>query len=199
MDFPLPIETPRIILRSPQIGEGKILNEAILESFDKLHTFMHWSKRKPSLEESEEVVRQAAANWILKKNEEPYLMLFIIEKDTGQLIGASGYHHIDWDVPSVETGYWVRNKFEGYGYITETVNALTRYAFEQMNAKRMTITCDFDNIRSKKIPEKLGYTLESTMKANRLKPITGKISDTLVYVRNDIFNLPHLEVIWDKC
>lgn len=194
LDLPLPIETPRLILRSPKIGEGIQLNEAVLESFEMLNRFMEWAKEKPSLQESEEVVRQAAANWILKKNEEPYLMLFIIDKDTNKLVGATGYHHINWDVPSVESGYWVRTTEEGKGFITEAINALTQYAFKQLKAKRMTITCDVDNDRSKKIPEKLGYKLESIMKANRIKPITGEISDTLVYVRTDLVGLPELTV-----
>lgn len=195
-DFPMPIETPRLLLRPPQIGEGQILNETILESFDTLNKFMHWANEKPSLETSEEVVRKAAANWILKKDEDPNLMLFIFDKSTNQLVGATGYHHIDWEKPSVETGYWVRSQFAGKGFITEAVNALTQYAFKQIGVKKITITCDHDNIRSKNIPEKLGFKLESILKANRKKPVTGEASDTLVYVRTDLNGIPELNVTW---
>lgn len=196
LDLPMPIETPRLILRPPLIGEGRILNEAILESFDVLHQFMQWASEKPTLVESEEVVRQAVANWILKKNEEPYLLLFIIDKKTNQLVGATGYHHMDWEAPSLESGYWVRTQYGGNGFITEAINALTQYGFKQIGAKKITITCDVDNIRSKKIPEKLGYRLQSIEKENRQKPITGEISDTLVYVRTDLSDLPQLRVTW---
>ena len=65
-----------------------------------------------------------------------------------------------------------------------------------LKVKRLAITCDADNERSKKIPERLGYRFESIMKSNRVKPISGEITDTLVYVRNDLINLPKLEVIW---
>jgi ribosomal-protein-serine acetyltransferase len=69
IDFPMPITTPRIFLRPPQLGDGVTLNEAVLESFDNIRHTMPWAKEKPSLDESEEFVRQSAANWILKKDE----------------------------------------------------------------------------------------------------------------------------------
>lgn len=196
IDLPTHIETPRLLLRPPQTNEGKILNAAILESFELLNKYMLWAKEKPSLEESEAVVKREAQNWILKRKSDPELMLFILDKNTNNLIGATGFHGIDWDVPCAETGYWVRRKYSGHGYITEAINAITQYAFNVLKVRRLAITCDVDNERSKKIPERLGYRLESIMKSNRVKPINGEITDTLVYVRNNLINFPELKVIW---
>lgn len=196
IDLPMHIETPRLILRPPKASEGKLLNEAILESFELLNQYMLWAKEKPSLEESESVVKREARNSILKKKSDSEFILFILDKNTNDLIGATGFHGIDWDVPCAETGYWVRKKYSGQGYITEAINALTQYAFNVMKVKRLAITCDVDNIRSKKIPERLGYQLESTMKANKIKPSTGEATDTLVFVRSNLTNLPALNVSW---
>jgi RimJ/RimL family protein N-acetyltransferase len=196
LDLPVPIITPRLILRPPQIGDGVVVNEAILESFAILNESVLWAKEKPSVEDSEEFVRQAAANWILKNNDEPYLPLFIFNKETKQFVGGTGYHHYDWNVPSIETGYWIRKSCSGKGLMTEAVNAITQYAFKQLGVKRITITCDKDNIRSGKIPERLGFTLEGTLKANRRKPLTNEISDTLIYSRYNLNGLPDLNVTW---
>jgi len=196
IDLPTHIETPRLILRPPRTDEGKILNEAILESFELLNKYMLWAKEKPTLNESEAVVKREAQNWIFKRKSDPELMLFILDKYTNDLIGATGFHGIDWDVPCAETGYWVRKKHLSRGYITEAINALTQYAFNVLKVKRLAITCDVDNERSKKIPERLGYRFESRMIANRIKPMSGEVTDTLVYVRNDLINLPELEVVW---
>jgi RimJ/RimL family protein N-acetyltransferase len=95
-----------------------------------------------------------------------------------------------------ETGYWARKKYSGQGYITEAINAITQYAFQILNVKRLAITCDIDNERSKKIPERLGYHHESTMKANKIKPVTGEVTDTLIFVRTNLINLPELKVSW---
>lgn len=196
INLPMPIITPRLLIRPTQVNDGKAVNAAILESYEELHRFMDWAKTKPSVEDSEEQARLAAANWILKRNEEPWLQLFIYDKTTGEFIGGTGYHHILWEVPSVETGYWIRSSRAKEGLMTEAINAITQYAFKQLGVKRMAITCDLDNSRSRMIPERLNYTLEATLKSNRKKPITGEISDTLVYAKYDLDNLPNLTVNW---
>lgn len=196
-DFPMPITTPRLQLRPPKLGDGIIINSAILESFDSLHRLMPWAKTRPSIQESEEFSRQAAANWILKNNDEPYLPLFIFDRKTNQFLGATGFHHFSWEIPCLEIGYWIRTQSTGQGLMTEAINAITQYAFQQLAVKRIEIRCDINNVRSKKIPERLGYHLEATLKSNRIDPGTGKVSDTLVFVRHNINDLPKLSITWD--
>jgi hypothetical protein len=41
---------------------------------------MPWANVKPSLDDSEEIVRREAANWIFKKKEDTELMLLILDK-----------------------------------------------------------------------------------------------------------------------
>lgn len=196
LDLPMPITTPRMIIRPPQLGDGALCNAAIIESFSILQEFMPWAAQQPTIAESEQFVREAAANWILKKCDEPWLPLFMFEKSSNNFIGATGYHHINWDVPCLETGYWIRSSYSGRGLMTEAIHALTVYAFQQLSAKRIAITCDINNTRSKKIPERLNYQLEATMKANRKHPITGELSDTLLYAKYDLAGLPDLDVTW---
>lgn len=53
-NFPVPIETPRLWLRPPQIGDGLMVNEAILESLIALRPFMPWVNETPSVDDTEE-------------------------------------------------------------------------------------------------------------------------------------------------
>lgn len=193
----MPIVTPRLLIRPPQVGDGFVVNEAIKESYKVLHKFMEWARIMPSVENTEEQMRLAAANWILKKPEEPWLQLLIFDKNNNEFIGCTSFHHYVWDVPAVETGYWIRTNRSGKGYMTEAINAITRYAFKQLAVKRITITCDIDNIRSKKIAERLNYSLEATLKSHRRKPMSGEISDTLIYSKYDLNPIPSLLVTWD--
>ncbi len=71
IDLPMPILTPRLLIRPPQVGDGIALNEAVIESFETLSRFMGWAKEKPSIEDSEEQVRLCAANWYKKKVRNP--------------------------------------------------------------------------------------------------------------------------------
>ncbi len=192
----MPITTDRLIIRPIQVEDGKIINDAVLESFAQLNYFMDWVKEKPSLAESNEYSALATENWISKKNDEPYLQLVILDKTTKQLIGAASYHHYNWAIPSVEAGYWIRTSQSGKGLMTEAMNAITQYAFKQLKVKRITITCDPDNIKSKKIPERLGYTLEGTLKNHRIKSNNGEVGNTLVYARYDLAGIPPFNASW---
>lgn len=195
-DLPLPIVTPRLILTAPRVGDGIALNSAILESFPILNQFMSWSVNRPSVDDSEDFVRKAAANWILKESAEPWLPLFIWNKETDDFIGATGLHNINWQIPSGECGYWINQKYSGRGFILEAINALTRYAFKELKFNRFVITCDIENLKSKHIPEQLGFKLEGTLKNHRLRPRINQLSDTLVYARYNLLNLPELTVTW---
>ncbi|MBP6918978.1 MAG: GNAT family N-acetyltransferase [Legionellaceae bacterium] len=195
-NLPMPIQTERLLIRPPQLGDGHIINAAIVESYDVLKSIMPWAQIVPTVEDSEEYVRLAAANWILKQNEEPYLPLSIFRLDTMEYIGGTGFHHMDWDVPAFETGYWLHVRHQNQGYMTEAVNAITRYAFLALHAKRLEIRCDITNVRSKKIPERLSFYLEATLKKNRINPQTQAPSDTLIYAIYDLDSLPALSVHW---
>ena len=115
LDLPMPIETPRLLIRPFQVGDGAIVNAAIVESFDELHRFMAWAKIKPSLEDSEEQVRLAAANWILKKSEEPWLPLLIFEKANHQMVGATGFSFYRLANPLFSNRLLVEHGFCGSG------------------------------------------------------------------------------------
>ncbi|MDP1574656.1 MAG: hypothetical protein Q8L78_06975 [Coxiellaceae bacterium] len=42
LDFPMPIITDRLIIRPTQENDAKMLNDAIIESYEDLHHFMEW-------------------------------------------------------------------------------------------------------------------------------------------------------------
>ena len=43
------------------------------------------------------------------------LWLLLFEKGTSTIVGSSGLHRIEWEVPSFEIGYWVRTRYAGKG------------------------------------------------------------------------------------
>lgn len=195
-DFPMPITSKRLLIRPPIPGEASIVNDAIQESFKEIHATIPWAQEIPTVEQTEEFIRRAAANWILKKNEEPYLPLFIFDRNQTEFLGCTGYHHYEWEIPNLQIGYWLRTSRVGQGIMTEAVNAILQYAFNELKIKRAAITCGANNIRSKNVCERLGFSLEGILKADRIDPITGEISDTLLYAKYDLLGMPSLQVEW---
>jgi ribosomal-protein-serine acetyltransferase len=97
----------------------------------------------------------------------------------GKWIGSMGFHTINNVDEWAEIGYWIDKDFEGRGIMTECVEAIIKYGFEDLNLHRIQIKCDSFNIRSKALPEKLGFKLEGVLRESNKSENT--FSDELVF------------------
>lgn len=192
LDIPMPIRTPRLLIRPPVAGEGPLLNKAIVDSFPELHRWMLWCEKRPTVEESEESIRRAMAEWILRED----LRLTIHERTTNRVVGSTGLHRVAWDIPSFEIGYWANTADVGKGYVTEATHALTLFAFRQFKARRVEIRCNAENVRSAAVPKRLGFTLEGCLKNSDIHVRGDGGRDALIFARLDETGLPPLDVSW---
>jgi RimJ/RimL family protein N-acetyltransferase len=110
-------------------------------------------------------------------------MLLLFLKGTGTIVGGSGLHRIDWQVPSFDIGYWCRARFQRQGYVTEAAGAIADFAVRELGARRVTIKCDAENVRSAAIPRRLGFAHEATLRRHRRHHLSGELRDTLVFAR----------------
>lgn len=198
IDFPMPIITPRLILRQPIMGHVDVHEyvKAVTESIDDLRPWIPWAQYSPDVTQAEEYIRECCANWILKNNNNIGLVLFIIERKTNVLLGHIVMWNVVWDVPKLEIGFWVRSRYARKGYITEATNALIRYCFTQLGIKRIEIRCEIKNLRSQLVPKRLGFQLDGILHNNTVAISDGRPTDTLVFSCVNLKNLPELEVTW---
>lgn len=175
-DFPDHFETERLLIRAPRPGDGAMLYQAVTESLEHLKPWMPWAHNAVTLEAEEGIVRRMHTDFLRRDD----LPLFILKKDSEEFVGGSGLHRFGWDVPRFEIGYWVRQRFQGKGYITEAVAGITNFAFEKLFAERIEIRMDDKNVRSYRIPERLGFKLEGILR-NDARTVDGKLRDTRVY------------------
>lgn len=179
-DFPHSFETERLTIRCPMPGDGPELNAALLDSWESLQPWMPWATGdKPTIEESEANIRKAYAKFLTRED----LRLSLFLKGTNTMVGSSGLHRMDWNVPKFEIGYWVRQKYSGKGYITEAVVGITEFAIRELGAKRIEIRCDALNERSAAVPRRLGFELEGTLRNDDRHHISGELRDTMVFAK----------------
>jgi RimJ/RimL family protein N-acetyltransferase len=171
------IRTERLIIRTPREEDAAELWAAIEESRERLAPWMPWTTRYAGVEDAEEFIERAQADFALRH--QVFLFMTPVEWPK-HVLGGTGFHNIDWSVPSVEIGYWLRSSAEGKGYVTEAVRALCDIAFGQLGAQRVAITCDPANKRSRHVPERLGFALEGRLRNSARGP-NGSLRDTLVY------------------
>jgi RimJ/RimL family protein N-acetyltransferase len=108
------------------------------------------------------------------------LTVGIFDRANGRLLGGSGLTRIDWNIRRFEIGYWLRESEVGQGYVTEAVQVLTRFAFEQLQANRVQIRMNPRNARSRAVPERLGFIYEGCLR-NEFPDAQGNASDTDVF------------------
>lgn len=191
IDIPMPIRTPRLIIRNALPGDSVAMHEAITESWNDLCRWMLFTKEGlGSVDAYEKIIRENHAKYILRED-----MMMAAFNHAGRLIGMCGLHDPDWNFRSFEIGYYVRTSEHHKGYATELANALTRFAFGALNARRVIICAATENSASRRVIEKLGFGLESLTKADALLP-DGSVTGHANYVRYDINDLPDLNVTW---
>lgn len=106
--------------------------------------------------------RSAAAlyqevDFFKRVGESPDDVLWVIEAG-GEAIGATGIHRIDWLNAHGTTGILIgRRDAWGKGYASEAMALRTRYAFRDLNLRKLVTEVFVENPASRRALEKSGY------------------------------------------
>lgn len=179
LDFPSEFETERLIIRSPRPGDGKAVYQAIQASKEELKQWLPFAQKDQTEEEAEINIREAYINFIKRED----LRLLVFSKETGALIASSGLHRINWDVPRFEIGYWIDTRYSGKGYMTEAVQGICDFAFDELGANRIEICCDEQNMKSRAIPERLGFKQEGLFIKDSVSFDGSGLRNTCIYAK----------------
>jgi RimJ/RimL family protein N-acetyltransferase len=88
----------------------------------------------------------------------------------GEAVGGIGFSPgSDVERFSAEIGYWLGEPFWGRGIAVEAIRLVSAYAFEQCDVLRLFALPFADNLRSTRVLEKAGYTLEGTLRSSSVK------------------------------
>jgi len=191
IDVPMPIQTPRLLLRPVRAGDGAGIAEAVRETWDDLSQWMPWTDQDPSPAANEARAREGEAKFILRED----LWMVGIERATQRPVMWTGLHRFNWETRRFEIGYWVRESAQRKGFATEATNALIRFAFGALAARRVEISHAAQNTASQGVIAKLGFEREGVFRDALLLP--GKrFADEVRYARRDMKGLPALKVSW---
>jgi RimJ/RimL family protein N-acetyltransferase len=192
---PYRIETERLVLRCWDPADASFLKDAIDSSLDHLRPWMPWAREEPkSLAETVNLLRRFRSLFDLGQD----FLYGIFSRDESEAVGGTGFHTRVGEA-AFEIGYWIRASRIGKGLATESTAALTRVGFELCGLDRIEIRIDPANEASARIPRRLGYTHEATLR-RRLEPMNGEGErrDAQIYTMfREAFrvsDLAHLEV-----
>lgn len=178
-DFPEYFESERLIIRAPKVEDALAGWKAVCNSEAALSEWMPWAKKAQKFETTVENLRQAVADFITRKD----LRLHVFLKEDGEFVASCGLHQIDWSIPKFEIGYWIDTQYEGNGYVTEAVQAITEFAFRELGARRLEIRCDEENMKSRAVAERAGFELEGTLKQDSVSMDGKSLRNTCIYAK----------------
>jgi ribosomal-protein-serine acetyltransferase len=82
-------------------------------------------------------------------------------------------------------GYWLSESHQGQGLMTAAVAACIRFAFEDWNVERMEIHCGETNLKSRAIPERLGFLNEGISPTDPLVEVNGQMIQSMTYSKSN--------------
>jgi RimJ/RimL family protein N-acetyltransferase len=174
---PYRIVTDRLVVRCYDPKDAPLLKEAVDSSLDHLRPWMPWAHNEPqTIEEKVELLRNFRGQFDLGQN----FVYGLFSADESQLVGGSGLHARVGE-EAFEIGYWVRASEDGKGLATEAAAAITRVGFEVCGVDRIEIHVEPANVKSARIPQKLGYAEEARLRRRLYASPGGEPRDTIVF------------------
>jgi ribosomal-protein-serine acetyltransferase len=126
----------------------------IMANYDHLRPWSHWLKDDFSLERAREFYKRNVQKF--ESGEQIHLRMIF----KGKNVGGIDLFHIDSHHHSAEIGYWLAKDQTGQGIVTRSVIRLLEHAYDELKLNRVVIKCVPDNLKSRAIPEKLGFVQE---------------------------------------
>lgn len=133
--------------------------EYICEDRIRLSRFLPWPPYIKTVEDEIEFIRKSSDTW--DKNEDAQFGIY--RNSDREYLGNIGAFNFDWCNESCEIGYWILGKFEGRGYVRDSVKLLEKELF-RIGFNRIAIMCEAENSRSKAIPISLAYSFEGKLR-----------------------------------
>jgi ribosomal-protein-serine acetyltransferase len=81
-----------------------------------------------------------------------------------ELVGVIGYHFLDKTNRSTNLGYWLSEHAQGQAIMTKACSKIIEDALVNKKINRIEIRCAVENGKSRKIPERLGFTFEGILR-----------------------------------
>ena len=103
----------------------------------------------------------------------------VVDAEDGGVLGGIG---LKWnDAHDVaEIGYWARLDARGRGVTTRALRLATAFAFEQ-EAARVQLRADVENVSSRRVAEKAGFTAEGVLREAHWSARLGRRQSWVMY------------------
>jgi ribosomal-protein-alanine N-acetyltransferase len=166
------LESERLILRAINSNDAKDL--FLIRSNDEVMNFMD-SYKHQSIQDSEKFISAIHKSY----KEQTGINWAVIEKSTNIFIGYFGYWRIIKEHCRAEIGYALKPEFWGKGFMSEAMNCLIDFGFNNFKAHSIEANVNPKNKKSIQLLEKLNFKREAYFRENYL--FNDRFIDSIIY------------------
>ena len=145
-------------LKLTEYRDAQNIFNLINDSRAYLREWLPWLDSTTKLEDQVDYIK-ASLDGFSKRKSINTVILF-----QNQIVGIAGYNEINWSNKTAYIGYWLGEEFQGKGIMTRVAKALTNYVFTDLALNKVEIRAATSNIKSRGIPERLGFTNEGCIR-----------------------------------
>jgi RimJ/RimL family protein N-acetyltransferase/predicted enzyme related to lactoylglutathione lyase len=172
--LPAEIRSERVTLRKYERSMAELMFSFVDQDRQRLRQFLPWVDHMRTAEDEISFIKMASQEWDAFET----FGYGIFRNKDKQYMGNIGLHAIEWEHDRCEIGYWILGKYEGHGYVSESVTTLERVCFDR-GFHRIEIRCSSKNLRSAGVPIRCGYRLEGSLTQDAIE--LGSYRDTLIF------------------
>lgn len=152
------LHSKRLILRRFYIGDA----DAMFRNWandPSVTRYLGWPRHRTPADSTRTI-----RNWepdILHRDQYRWA---IEHRELGEAIGSIATNIVDETIDAVEIGYAIGHEFWGQGLVTEALETVIRFFFEEVGVKRIEGRHDIDNPASGRVMEKVGMSCEGILR-----------------------------------
>jgi RimJ/RimL family protein N-acetyltransferase len=177
-----------IEVRPLGLREAPALYDAVHQSAAAISQWESWCSLDYSLADSKQFLQRSIEQWGMRAAFD----FNVVARATREIIGSVAINQISHLNQLANLGYWVRDGYTGRGIAVLAARAAASFAFTRVGLTRLEIVVQAANLRSQRVAEKTGATLECLAR-NRLifhgEPRDAKVF-SLVPADLDLRSLP---------
>ena len=160
-------------LSLPELWRAEEIASVVQANLKHLQPWMPWAVDDYSVDSAKEWIQRTLSEFA---EDGRFSAVILVDEKP---VGSIGFHNLNTAHGSAEIGYWVDKEYEGRGIVTRCCRVLIDYLFDVRNLNRIQINCNVENTRSRRVPERLGFTLEGVHR--QVEFVNGRFGDWAVY------------------
>lgn len=149
---------PRISLEKLNVSHAQELYDLTISNRAYLKVWLPWLDHIESVEDTKSFITSS-----LKESSSGSALHYAIV-NADEIFGVVSFNEINRMHRIGSIGYWLDENSTGKGIISSAVRRLLDIGFNELNLNKIEIRCAEENIKSRSVAERLGFTYEATLR-----------------------------------